>query len=187
MELDLFIDPAPFIRSRAFVQGEAPFCGKWEQRHPWNVPGPFYCGDDDSCGTGPLVAPNNIILGNDTLGDVGGELVFRQPVNRFELEQVLEAAQINTMQAYGCDGNQRWTLPLVQEWWQQRSTIERAVTAERDRQLRLGGDKDYVLFTALERYRRFLRGDVAPYLRLYMYFLNEGRAAKEGDPLPELS
>jgi len=52
-----------------------------------NTPGPFYCGDGDNCGTGPLVAPNNVALDED-----GYEVIYRQPVNRYELRQVLEAA-----------------------------------------------------------------------------------------------
>ena len=151
------------------------------------MPGPFYVGDDDSCGTGPLVAPNNVMLGNDTLGDRGGEFVFRQPVHRFEIAQIIEAAGRNPVNAYGCDGNQRWTESLVRQWWQQRRGIEAALRAERDRQIRLGTDKDYVLFCALERYHRFVIDELRSYLRVYLYFLTEGRCPAEGEALPDLS
>jgi hypothetical protein len=184
---DVVIDTATFLTEEGLSQDQEPFCGTWDERHPWNVPGPFYCGDDDCCGTGPLVAPNNVILGNAMLGDRGGEFIFRQPVNRFELDQIVKAAQINVTNAYGCDGNQRWTAPLVRQWWKQRTAIEHMVKAECDRQLRLGAEKDYLLFAALGRYHHFLEAGAASYLQQYIYFLKEGRYPNEGTPLPDLS
>ena len=50
------------------------FCGKFEERNPFNIPGPFYGGQTDTCETGPLEAPQNVMLDGE-----GQEFVFRQP------------------------------------------------------------------------------------------------------------
>jgi len=60
--------------------GQDPFTGEWSDNKWLNTPGPIYCGMTDNCGTGPAEAPNNI--GHDA---DGYEVVFRQPVNLYEL------------------------------------------------------------------------------------------------------
>ncbi len=81
-------DIAKTLRSLGFHQGTGDFQARWEDRNPWNIPGPIYVGDDDSCGTGPMAAPNNVYMPetNDEsrflparLHGYGGEFVFRQP------------------------------------------------------------------------------------------------------------
>lgn len=63
------------------------FLARWSDKSWMNTPGPFYCGNGDNCGTGPLCAPNNVHV-----DPKGFEIIFRQPVNHFELRQLPQAA-----------------------------------------------------------------------------------------------
>src|SRR6266550_3363102 len=106
------------LRSLGFTQGTGDFRARWDERSRWNIPGPVYVGDDDSCGTGPLAAPNNVYMPETVdednflpleLGPYGGEFLYRQPSTLFELRQIVEAAATNAMSAYAFDGNDHWT------------------------------------------------------------------------------
>ena len=55
-------DIANTLGGLGFSQGTGDFQARWEDRNPWNIPGPIYVGDDDSCGTGPIAAPNNVYM-----------------------------------------------------------------------------------------------------------------------------
>src|SRR2546430_6401649 len=126
LEEPFLADMAKTLRGLGFVQGVGYFQARWEDRNPWNIPGPIYVGDDDSCGSGPMAAPNNVYMPESSdegrflparLGPLGGEFVFRQPSTLFELRQVVEAAATNTMSAYAFDGNAHWTKQAVGSWW----------------------------------------------------------------------
>jgi hypothetical protein len=41
---------------------ETYFLGRWEQRHPLNVPGPFYGAETDTCCDGPPLAPASLMV-----------------------------------------------------------------------------------------------------------------------------
>ncbi len=127
LEEPLLPDIAKTLRSLGFRQGIGDFQARWEERNPWNIPGPIYVGDDDSCGTGPMAAPNNVYMPETRdesrflparLHGYGGEFVFRQPSTLFELRQIVEAAATNTTDAYAFDGNDHWTPQAVAGWWE---------------------------------------------------------------------
>src|SRR6185437_16707438 len=63
------------------------FLGKFSERNPFNIPGPFYGAMTDTCETGPAEAPQNVMLDPH-----GQEFVFRQPSNLRELQQVFGVA-----------------------------------------------------------------------------------------------
>jgi hypothetical protein len=120
-------DIAKTLGSLGFRQGTGNFQARWDERNPWNIPGPIYVGDDDSCGTGPAAAPNNVYMPESRderrflparPGGYGGEFVFRQPSTLYELRQILEASATNTTDAYAFDGNDHWTPQAVAGWWE---------------------------------------------------------------------
>jgi hypothetical protein len=156
---DPFFDVAQRVQELALDRVE--FLGRWGERNPWNVPGPFYVGDDDACGTGPANAPNNVILvvqvDEPFLGqsDFGGEFLYRQPTSNFELRQVIDAADVNVMSAYGLDGNLHLNHQRVVDWWRRmrevRSVLRENVGAWR---------KEQMSGTALSAGRRYPSADL---------------------------
>ncbi|NMO18090.1 hypothetical protein HPC49_10115 [Pyxidicoccus fallax] len=202
-----FLDAESLLRQWGYTQGAEPFLGRWECRNPWGIPGPLYVGDDDSCGTGPEAAPNNVYLHLQGASP-GGEFLFRQPSTTYELRQVVEAAQINVVSEYSCDGNARWTPVTVAAWWesiqpvreQLRETLSRHVTNIR----RLTAVQPSGVWpdtykaewarvqeswppAALRRWLDYLDHGAETYLRRYAFFLSTGRVPALDEPaLPEL-
>lgn len=168
----------------AWDEGEAEnnFLAKWSDKAWMNTPGPLYCGAGDNCGTGPLCAPNNVQRDPD-----GYEVVFRQPVNRFELRQVLKAAWADPLRGYGCDGDAHWSLRAIRMWWaEERRKVEVSLMREREVQLALGSAKDFAYFAGLERWLDYLRHELHPYLQTYAFFVEEGHPPDSGAVLPTL-
>lgn len=163
-------------------RGQGDFLGRWEHKKPWNVPGPLYTGDVDNSGPGPYEAPNNIFIDAQ-----GFPFIFRQPVNLFELRQVLLAADHDPFMAYGADGNDHWDLPNIRAWWRERDTVDAsmAARARRAEQLAAGFLRTEYL-TAIERWREYLQHETELYLRVYAFFLEEGRVPGTEDHLPDL-
>jgi hypothetical protein len=133
--VDPFFDVARGLKQFALPND---FRGTWATKHPLNIPGPIYVGDDCSCGTGPVAAPNNVILlcsdeeSYVTVGRVvpqGGEFLYRQPGSMFELKQVLDAAARNAPSTYALDGNAYWTRQLVVAWWHEARSVRLALAA----------------------------------------------------------
>jgi hypothetical protein len=56
----------------------------WEERSWLNVPGPFYGAETDTCGTGRLAAPSNVLYTED-----GQEFIWKQPQNPEQVRAVL--------------------------------------------------------------------------------------------------
>lgn len=183
MYKDIFLDV-----SKALETVEPPhvsegfrFGGKWKDKHWMNTPGPLYCGETDNCGTGPLAAPNNVAFDKD-----GFEVIYRQPVYRFELPQVLEAAWADPLAGYAADGNLHWTYETVKSWWaEQRREVEQELQRPQETQLTLG-DKKFEYLSVLVRWLVYLKNGMYEYLQVYAFFLDNGRIPAEGDRLPEL-
>jgi len=162
----------------------------WDSKHPLNIPGPIYVGDDCSCGAGPVFAPNNVILLDDNDEKYvavngkcpqGGEFIFRQPTSMFELKQVVFAASINVMRVYAFDGNLRWTPKGVVAWWRDTHKYYSALAKRVDEHVgypRPSFD--------LQRWHMYLEDGIEQYLREYCYFLETGRAPPAGAKLPDL-
>ena len=69
------------------------FQGKFAEKNPFNFPGPFYGALTDTCETGPMEAPANVMLDSQ-----GQEFLFRQPATMNELRQVISAALCDPFQ-----------------------------------------------------------------------------------------
>jgi hypothetical protein len=158
-----FLDAAAVLRQWGFAQGTEPFLERWKARNPWSIPGPLYVGDDDACGVGPVVAPNNVYL-----EDAPGEFLFRQPSTRYELRQVVEAALANPVSAYACDGNEHWTPEAVVAWWESIQPVRQQLRATKHPS------------PAVRRWLDYLDHGAETYLRRYMLFLSTGRVPSEG-------
>ena len=193
---DPFIDIATTLSALGYRQGENDLRGRWALRNRWNIPGPIYVGDDDACGTGPMEAPNNVILVSATderyLGrdSAGGEFVFRQPTLGYELRQVLRAAEVNAVCAYGIDGNMHWNRREVVHWWQEIKELRETVRRNLDvwiqkRQVANGADTDRPS-AELWRWIAYLESDAELYLAQYCYFLEVGSVPSPESALPEL-
>src|SRR5215472_17392848 len=76
-----------WVPRRDGQSSEVRLLGEWSDNKWLNTPGPIYCGQTDNCGTGPLEAPDNIEVDGESF-----QILYRQPVNFYELEQVVLAA-----------------------------------------------------------------------------------------------
>jgi hypothetical protein len=165
--------------------GEGVFLGRWPEKHRLNTPGPLYGGETDNSGTGPLAAPNNVHRDAD-----GFEFIFRQPVNRYEVRQVLLAAEWDPFGGYGADGNVHWTYEAIKEWWRGRQGMEAELSDEYERQLalrvRMDRSYDNSYLVGLERWRSYIKDGMEAYLRAYAFFLLEGRPPAADDRLPDV-
>jgi hypothetical protein len=184
MQGDPFFDVTAALRAwpdRAAVQH---FQGKWTDKHWMNTPGPIYCGDCDNSGTGPLEAPNNV-----QMDPKGYEVIYRQPVNPYELGQTLGAAWADPGHGYAMDGDAHWSYFAVRAWWvEKRPEVERALAHEYEsfRQKRNESRLDYAYFAGVRRWQAYMRDGLRDYLRAYAFFLEMGRAPGARDALPEM-
>jgi hypothetical protein len=144
-------------------------------RNPMNIPGPFYGAETDTCLTGPYEAPKNVIIDRN-----GQEFVFRQPANKDELRQVISAAICECFIGYGADGDDHWNLSLIKEWCRTRNDLLAF------RKELAGLIQEHKLKTDLEEWGKYLTAEAEDYLRVYAFFVEEGRIPTESDLLPEM-
>jgi hypothetical protein len=181
VEYQEFWDIAAALTQLGVRHGEGDFGGRWDDKLPLNTPGPLYSGHVDNSGPGPYEAPNNIFV-----DDEGYPFIFRQPANRFELHQVLLAASHDPFSGYGTDGNLRWRLASIRDWWREQHDV-RALIAERSITAPHGpGEDGYWYHAAAYRWRKYVQDGMESYLRQYAFFLNEGRLPAQGDVLPDI-
>ncbi len=176
-----FMDVSRALAMVNMSQGNAPFLGSWNNRNRMNTPGTLYCAIGDNCGSGPLIAPNNIATDED-----GYDIVFRQPVNNYELGQVLEAADTEPFQSYGMDGDVHWSYTSIREWWRSREEIEAVVQKLYMKQVNLKEGKNYHEFSMLSRWLSYYKEGLHEYLQVYSFYVEEGRIPTNGDQLPVL-
>ena len=141
----------------------------FEKRNPLNMPGPFYGAETDTCETGPMEAPSNVLMDR-----VGQEFVFRQPCSESELRDVISAALCECFCGYGADGDDHWTISRIREWWKTRHDLLADAGEVR-------GSPDSVAL-----WRRLLSGEAEQYLRAYAFFVEERRVPEEADVLPDV-
>lgn len=134
----------------------------WDQKHPYNFPGPFYTGDTDTCATGPLMAPFNVLL-----DDEGTEFVAMQPKNYIELFCLKEAAAMEVYNGYSCNGNAWWTYRDCQYWWRHRGEVVDGLYRKRAEEF--NGAPTRI------RYINYLEHQAAEDLKKYCYFLEHGK------------
>lgn len=145
------------------------FQGRFAQRNPFNLPGPFYGAETDTCGTGPCEAPGNVLLDAQ-----GQEFVCKQPADAEELRAVLNAALVECFEGYGADGDDHWTLSLIRQWSRTRFDLLASLD-------KLKGHPD-----GLQCWKHLLMGPAEEYLRVYAFFVEEKRLPTYGDRLPEV-
>ncbi|MER5487701.1 ferredoxin [Streptomyces sp. NPDC002812] len=155
---------------------------RWSERDWRNVPGPFYGAGTDTCWMGRLIAPDNVLYDDDW----GAEFVYRQPRNPEETLAVLGAAAQDPMVGYARDGDGHWTPELVRGWWGDRARVREwaaaldrkwSVSSRSGEREAAGGARAYVAH---------IDGDLAGYLRGYLFWLEEHRPARPGGALPVL-
>ncbi|MGI4862515.1 MAG: hypothetical protein ACRYFZ_01230 [Janthinobacterium lividum] len=144
----------------------------WQEIHYLNFPGPFYTGNSDTCDTGPYEAPNNVLRDNHAM-----EFVFQQPQNFTEFLCTLDAAAIEVLDSYSCDGNEHWTYRLCREWWRSKAEIIRRLSTPAFHETNGSRTQLYI---------DYLNGAAETDLRKYCYFLENGHYPTESDTLPPL-
>ncbi|MEV6675988.1 ferredoxin [Streptomyces erythrochromogenes] len=178
-------DPVPYARSLVTTTTGSPvFTGVWAERHWLNVPGPFYGANTDTMEFGREAAPHHVAYAREH------EFVYRQPVNAFETEALVEAARIEPYSGYACDGDDHWTVGSVRDWWRDRGRVRAwalAAAAEReaeeDERYR-GHHQD-----AAQGHRDFaahIDDSLEAYLRGYLFWLDQRREPRPGEALPRL-
>ena len=145
------------------------FSGCFEERNPFNIPGPFYGAQTDTCDTGPQEAPLNVML-----DECGQEFLYRQPTNVDEIRQIIGAAICDPFQGYGADGDENWTVELIREWW--RGMGERLTHIENLAKTN----------TTINQLNLFWTTQASDYLRQYAFFIDNRRLPDSADVLPEL-
>lgn len=144
------------------------FPAKFSEKNPLNIPGPIYGGETDTCLTGPHEAPGNVLVDQH-----GCEFVFKQAASATEFRDLISAAMCECYQGYGADGDEHWRLSTIREWWGTRGDM-----------LREGVGHEWCSPEAVESWTRALKGQSLGYLRVYAYFVENGRVPLVGDPLP---
>jgi hypothetical protein len=143
----------------------------WSVKGALNFPGPFYTGETDSCGTGIIQSPNNIIFDENYM-----EHVMIQPRNDIELLNLWNAGSVEVLGAYYCDGNKYWTVPLVKNWWATKHEIFEHL--ENNELIKLNCNQE-------KRYLHYLENFAELDLRKYCFFLENGFYPTD-EKLPEI-
>ena len=145
------------------------FPARFHEKHPLNIPGPIYGAETDTCGTGPMEAPNNVLLDH-----TGREFVFKQAGDAHEFRDLLSAAICECFRGYGSDGDAHWRLSTIRDWWRNRGDM-----------LRQEIGAQWCKPESVERWKQALRGDAEGYLRIYAFFVENGRMPVADDSLPD--
>jgi hypothetical protein len=145
----------------------------WKNKGIFNFPGPFYTGETDTCGTGIIEAPHNVIFDKYC-----AEYIMIQPRTKKELLQIWNAGAVEVFDQYYCDGNNHWTIELVKEWWKNKDNILESL-------------KNQVLIETNcnqnLRYETYLKTEAYTDLSKYCYFLDNGfYPIKKEEKLPNL-
>ncbi|MFD8953673.1 hypothetical protein ACFV0B_33020 [Streptomyces xanthophaeus] len=159
------------------------FGGRWEERLWLNVPGPFYTAVTDTCWTGRLHAPDNVL---HAAACESVEYVFRQPRDPREVRNVVAAADAESFGEYACDGDLRRTPSAVRQWWAERARVAGHLEGALE-EFGRGRDRyeDDAVVGVLD-FRAYLADGLAADLRAYLFRLEEGRYPEAGERLPEL-
>lgn len=171
--VEAYWDPMPVLDA---LGGRGWFRSDWEHRNWRNVPGPFYGAQNEDCGLGIFVASRHVVGDGEH-----GEIVYRQPRAQAEVDAVMQAANEDMWSGYGCDGDDHWTAAAVREWWADRHRVREWALASRLDRL-----DDPESAAALLDYAAYIDGELDLHLRGYLFWLNERRAPRTGESLPEL-
>jgi hypothetical protein len=145
----------------------------WKEKHPFNFPGPFYTGESDTCCTGHIEAPDNVLYDAN-----GQEYIFRQPGSYVEFIGTVNAAAVEVFDSYSCNGSDHWTHQRCKEWWQNKPALLKQLNDPEIREV--NGDR-------ISLYIDYLGSSAEHDLRRYCYFLEHGiYPADDGTPLPDV-
>lgn len=145
----------------------------WNVKHPFNFPGPFYTGESDTCGTGDVEAPNNVMYDENAM-----EFIFRQPQTFEEFLGVVDAAAVEVLNSYSCDGNNFWSYAKCKEWWKNRFDIISEMN--KDETKKVNGNR-------VGLFESYLKSNAESDLKKYCYFLENGIYSKANTTtLPQL-
>ena len=153
------------------------FPAPFSQRNSLNIPGPIYGAETDTCCTGTEEAADNVLLDNN-----GQEFVYRQASNAAEFRDLVAAAMSECFKGYGADGDAHWRLSLIRDWWKNRDQM---LVKLGDRWLAEVAEP-HCKPESVERRRQDLLGGARGYLRVYGFFVENGRAPTAGDILPDV-
>lgn len=145
------------------------FPAPFSEKNLLNIPGPIFGAETDTCTTGPAEAPRNVLLDQN-----GQEFVFKQPSNALEFRDVVSAALCECFQGYGANGDVHWRLSSIREWWQGRNEMGECI------------DERFGEPASILQWRQGLAGAFEPYLRVYAFFVENGRVPSDGETLPVL-
>lgn len=145
----------------------------WTTKHPFNFPGPFYTGESDTCGTGDIEAPNNVMYDEYAM-----EIVFKQPTTFEELLGVIDAAAMEVLDSYSCDGNSFWSYSKCKDWWKNRFDLISEMNKPETQKV---NGRRFILF------EHYLKSKAENDLKKYCYFLENGNCPNvETKALPQL-
>lgn len=144
----------------------------WSSKGELNFPGPFYTAETDTCGTGIIESPNNVIFNENFQ-----EFVMIQPRIKSELYQLWLAADVEVFGSYYCDGNDHWTVQEVKYWWLNRTFILECLTNKELIENNCNQEK---------RYRFYIQDFAEEDLKKYCFFLDNGYYPTD-EALPELT
>ncbi len=148
-----------------------------------NTPGPLYATNKATFGSGYIIACKNIANNMQKC-----QVVFKQPLNKCEVEKTLLAVELDDFAGYYFNGNNCWNKDNIIAWWQKSE--ERIMTIlelyKQELHLPQKAYEDYDIFQrpAPENYKRWLdfyQEGMKTYLEWYIYKLSNNKIA-----LPEL-
>jgi hypothetical protein len=162
------------------------FRGAFTDKHPLNIPGPFYGAATDTCCGGPEYAPRSVLFDHE-----GMEFVWRQPRDDSEVHELMQAAYDDPFSGFGRDGDRHWTPALVREWWcgqDDKRPLMQATQATLSAPPETGTARGNARFSVwLADWFDYLKGPaIAIDLRCYIYRLEVGRYPGPADKLPAL-
>jgi len=183
-------DPVPAAQRVVAALDRNPFTGKWSDRKPRNVPGPFYAADTDSMQLGRHEAPEHVCYDNDLSAGFGFEFVYRQPASVAQAEALVGAAQCDIYEGYGWDGDDHWTPDAVRDWWRGRGDLRRWAVC-------LAGEwaaNTHPQFQGhyhdaargLHDFVAYIDDGLDQYLRGYLFWLMERREPRADEAAPDL-
>ncbi len=160
---------------------DGPWLGVFDERHPLNVPGPFYAAATDTCCRGPVEAPHNVLH-----DDEGLEFVWQQPRDDAEARAITRAAETDPLLGYGRNGNDHWTPILIAEWWHELPARQEHVARVLSSPLVQGNSAENTL---VERARRewtryWASPELLADLRRYSFRQDAGRWPEAHEALP---
>ena len=100
-----------------------------------------------------------------------------------QVVELLDVAYDDPFEAYGCDGDDHWTLAEIRGWWADRDRVARWIESA----LRVMADQEADgEIASLHDFLADIRGPLEGRLREYAYWIDNGEPAGPSDPLPSL-